>query len=116
MKYIFQIKEDGTVIKVPKSGLDIGLDELQKAVGGYIEVVPSRFTGLVIICDEEGKLKGQGENLLATHLLKARSHDYIVGDAVLLMERGEELLPMSQLRAEMVESFLTSLTNKWIKE
>ena len=37
------------------------LAALQEAVGGYIETV-TLFTDLVIICDEEGKLKGAPYN------------------------------------------------------
>ena len=35
------------------------LEDLQKFVGGYIEVVPTYFTNVVVICDEEGRLKGK---------------------------------------------------------
>lgn len=34
------------------------LENLQKTVGGYIETV-TLFSDLVIICDEEGRLKGK---------------------------------------------------------
>ena len=38
------------------------LENLQKLVGGYIEAVTIR-PGLVILCDEEGRLKGKEENI-----------------------------------------------------
>lgn len=37
------------------------LEDLQKAVGGYIEVW-TVTTDLAILCDEEGKLKGAEDN------------------------------------------------------
>lgn len=37
------------------------LEAFQKAVGGYIEAV-SLIPGVVIICDEEGRLKGSAPN------------------------------------------------------
>ena len=51
------------------------LEDLQKAVGGYIEVW-TVTTDLAILCDEEGKLKGEeynctllGEDFVGTILL-----------------------------------------------
>lgn len=51
------------------------LEDLQKAVGGYIEVFQVS-TDLAILCDEEGKLKGAeynctllGEDFVGTILL-----------------------------------------------
>lgn len=51
------------------------LEDLQKAVGGYIEVYQVS-TDLAILCDEEGKLKGEeynctllGEDFVGTILL-----------------------------------------------
>lgn len=58
------------VVEIPNT-----LEGVQKAVGGYIEVFQVT-TGLVILCDEEGKLKGEeynctllGEDFVGTILL-----------------------------------------------
>lgn len=49
------IKEPG---KKPRStNISDSLQNLQRTVGGYIEVVPIS-TDCVIICDEEGRIKG----------------------------------------------------------
>lgn len=56
------IKEPGKVWDVKL--IPNELEALQDAVGGYIEtytIDPMR--GLVIICDEKGKLKGKPDNL-----------------------------------------------------
>lgn len=37
------------------------LENLQRTVGGYIEIVTLQ-RGLVVICDEEGRLKGKPHN------------------------------------------------------
>ena len=64
---------------------------LQNAVGGPIEVLPLR-SNLVMVIDEEGKLKNKQKNYLATKMLKEfypNTLDYIVGNA-LLVETTEE--------------------------
>ena len=63
------------------------LQEMQKFVGGYIEVVYLNKESMMII-DEEGKLKDKPVNKEATDL--AHKHeaifntDYIAGDAMVL--------------------------------
>ena len=59
------IKTDGTVTTVePRNGKSFCLEELQHAVGGYIEAVylPD---GKVMIVNEEGKLDGLPQNIAA---------------------------------------------------
>jgi hypothetical protein len=63
------------------------LDELQEAVGGYIEYVPCTGPLGFMYCNEEGKLKGLPANIHATNLIEF--DDIIVGDVV-LMEHGDE--------------------------
>jgi hypothetical protein len=62
------------------------LEELQKLVGGYINVVESLDGEADIVLDEEGKLKGKEVNESATKLWlgddKADWFDVLVGDVV----------------------------------
>lgn len=62
------------------------LEELQKLVGGYINVVESLDGEADIVLDEEGKLKGKEVNESATTLWlgddKADWFDVLVGDVV----------------------------------
>lgn len=51
------------------------LKSLQQAVGGYIETLPSWFEDVVLICNEEGKLKRMEPN-------RAIGGDIIVGPIV----------------------------------
>jgi hypothetical protein len=78
------IKSSGEVIETkPNNGTDFSLEELQAIVGGYIEVVSLR-DGRLIVCDEEGKLKGKDFNTRATYILQAAmpTHDFVVGDVL----------------------------------
>lgn len=65
------------------------LEELQKAVDGYIEMVTLN-DGRVMIINEEGKLKGLELNPVATEMF-APGYDVIVGNAIVM--KREELEP-----------------------
>ena len=52
----FKANGDWSVIEIPNT-----LEALQEAVGGYIEVVHI-FSEIVLICDEEGRIKGKSIN------------------------------------------------------
>jgi len=80
------IKSSGEVIETqPNNGTDFSIEELQAIVGGYIEVVSLR-DGRLIVCDEQGKLKGKDFNTRATYILQTAfafpTHDFIVGDVL----------------------------------
>lgn len=61
------------------------LENLQRTVGGYIEPVQLR-DDVVILCDEEGKLKNWDPNIPNPH----NKHDVLVGTIVVLGVDGEE--------------------------
>jgi hypothetical protein len=86
----------------PKNGSHFQLEELQEIVGGYIEIVhpgsfdmrgildldePTRFSGKLLVINEEGKNKGLPLNIRAT-VIWGNPNDYIVGD-VLFCDEGE---------------------------
>ena len=65
------------------------LKELQKMVGGYIEIV-HLANGDQMIIDEEGKLKEKPVNMEATELwLGDVPADFIVGTAVVLSGKAK---------------------------
>lgn len=70
------------------------LEELQAAVGGYIEVLHIRYGDAPghMVLDEEGKLKGKDCNMAATIIALETSgiarSDFIVGDVVILTGRA----------------------------
>ena len=76
-------KTDGTILEVvPANGTDFQLDELQKMVGGYIEIIPAG-EGKIMVLDDEGKLKGKPVNDAATMIfMQAGYYDIIAGDAL----------------------------------
>lgn len=61
------------------------LENLQRTVGGYIEAVEIG-PGIVIICDEESKIKGKPFNMAVPN----NPNDFFSGDIVVLGVRGEE--------------------------
>jgi len=70
-----------------KNKLDIS--ELQKLVGGYVEVInlPNNKTNL--ICNEDGKMFGLAKNSVATNMLHenyphTKDVDWVVGDVIIL--------------------------------
>lgn len=93
------IKTDGVVEEIKPERDSFTLYELQKYVGGMVEIVglPS---GRQLVVNEEGKLTGLPENEKATELWKAEypiatyphnNDELIVGD-VLLLEAGSKEL------------------------
>lgn len=66
----------------PKNGSFFSLGEMQKIVGGYIEIAYLGNDTLMIV-NEEGKLMGLPINSEATILYQQRvTHDVIVGDVL----------------------------------
>jgi hypothetical protein len=77
-------KADGTIIETaPANGTDFQLEELQKIVGGYIEIV-SLLDNEIMVINEEGKLTDLPVNENATELYNEVDgfYDYIVGDVL----------------------------------
>lgn len=84
------IKTDGTEnIVQPKNGRDFKLEEAQKYVDGYVEVVNLR-NGTILIVNEEGKFT-KGPNRKATEIALEHNaifpFDYIAGDVLLCNEK-----------------------------
>jgi hypothetical protein len=74
------IKTDGTVVEVkPSKGKHFNLQELQKFVGGYIELVYLPNNRIMVV-NEEGKVDGLPVNERATNMITF--DDVIVGDVL----------------------------------
>lgn len=65
------------------------LEELQEAVGGHIQIVQGRVSEMLMVIDDEGKLKGKPINRRAT-ILYAPEYDFIVGDAIIGTSYNED--------------------------
>ena len=81
------LKMDGTIQEVKNDNDHVTLQELYKAIDTNIVEPVYLSSEMMLIVDEEGKLKGRGINRLATdEMVKAIPgvFDHIVGDAVLI--------------------------------
>lgn len=81
------------VIDVPNE-----LRPLQKLVGGYIEVV-HLGDDFLMICNEEGKLKGLEPNIF---LLRGTDVEDVVGPIIILNDAGEEFGELTEAEANLV--------------
>lgn len=64
------------------TNISVTLENLQKTVEGYIETIPA-INGAVIICNEEGKLKGLEPNMWYFH-------DMLRGTIIVIGTEGED--------------------------
>ena len=71
------------------TNISLRLENLQRIVGGYIEVIDLEriHPGLIVICDEEGKCKDYPFNM--PHPLWPNA-DWLAGDIIVLGVDGEE--------------------------
>lgn len=72
------------------TNMSLSLKNLQNVVGGYIEALFCGYYNgqpVLMICDEEGKLKGSELNFWWVGVANV---DMIVGDVVFLKQDGEE--------------------------
>lgn len=74
------------------------LESLQNRVGGYIETV-SVFRDIVMICNEEGKLKRMAPNFLY-------GFDMIVGPVVFAGVERDKLVSLKPEQIEMVKELI----------
>lgn len=84
------LRVNGQVEEIePENGMDFTLEEAQKIVGGWVELLriagplpqydlPEK--GLVMLVNEEGRLDGLPPNEQATMIFQ---RDFIVGDALI---------------------------------
>lgn len=111
-RYAIILTADGRVILkhcYPTDGLE--LKTLQRIVQGPIETVPAvldkSWAGeddvdeILLIVNEEGKLNGMPVNHNATDMMQA-IYDTIVGNAVLMAARGEEIVGLTRKAAENI--------------
>jgi hypothetical protein len=73
------------------------LSELQRIVGGHIEIV-QLTQKIVVICDDEGKLKGYEPNL-------KYGLDTLVGTVIFAGVEGEEIKSLNDEQLVLVANF-----------
>ena len=84
------VKEVGKKAEVREIANELA--DLQKIVGGYIEVVRVD-ADVLMICDEEGKLKGKPYNF-------DLGRDIIVGDVLFVQSYSEDFTDLNEANVE----------------
>lgn len=83
------------------------LHAFQEAVDGYIQVMETNYENTVIICNEEGKIKGlQMNRILITEF---GMYDVIVGNMVVVGVDGEEFCDINPMAATYFSEKLSGL-------
>ncbi len=99
------VKDPGKAPEIVE--VDNSLKGLQELIGGYIEVVTKIPGQLVMLVDEEGKMKSLPVNFMDSQL-----DDFIVGRAVFLGEAGEEFTDVPEdIAQNMIETM--PVYNPW---
>lgn len=66
---------------------DLTLENMQEAVGGFIQIITSYDGKTCFVCNEDGKQEGLQKNDEATRLAHECGalwvHDYLVGDVIM---------------------------------
>lgn len=86
--------------KVQVREIEGTLEEMQEIVGGYIETVLfEELPGLLIVCNEEGKLLGLEDNFY-------NFNDIICGTAFVCKTEGEEFVGLTDEELKQVKDLL----------
>jgi len=81
------IRVSGEVSDVtPANGKHFSLAEMQRFVGGYIEIIPAQDPLFSLVINEEGKLNGLPRNETATSMTRGvvMPGDFVVGDVLII--------------------------------
>lgn len=111
-RYGIVIRPEGrTILLRCDDGNQMRLETMRNIVGGYIECAPSALDKtwarepveqIVLVINEEGKLKGLPVNVSATEVFAGAGMDEIAGTAILLAVRGDELIGFTKPAAETI--------------
>ena len=81
------IKTNGVETNLtPQNKTDFQLTELQKIVGGLIEIVKTK-DGRTMVINEEGKINDLPINQKASELYQYNEFDFIAGDVLICNEK-----------------------------
>lgn len=98
--YVIRIKTTGEIETVEIDSDNL-LSELQRLVGGYIQICPMNPNGMLskaqaLVVNEEGKLNSMAYNAAATQIY-GNPNDHIVGDAIIVKVIPDDIAPFRQL-------------------
>lgn len=84
------------------------LHALQRLVGGYIQVIPYNApeNGILVICDEEGKLKKKKPNRVV--VVKNHIVDCICGDFLLVGKGEEEFIDLTPEQLKYIDRTISA--------
>lgn len=117
-----QLRATGGV-EVVEIGEKPALSRLQELCGGYIETVPHNIPvsdpimmlgdpvsgPIVMLCDEEGKLKNKPINFIASAIMQVYPYDFCVGDALILGVDGEDFAGLTEDQVTVVKQIVAML-------
>ena len=83
-----------------KTGRVLDLDDLQQAVGGYIETVSGPLYPLIGIVNEEGRLRGLADNPIGS--MAIRYPELLCGNVVIAFAEGENIVGFSEKDADEI--------------
>lgn len=78
-------------------------------MGGYIEGVALDLPvsdPIVMLCDEEGKIKDKPVNNIASAIMAAYPCDYCVGDALILAMDGDDLAGLTESQTTVLKAIV----------
>ena len=78
------------------------ISEIQKEIGGYFEVVEPFEDPVVILCDEDGKIKGKMPNRVLRDE-RGKVYDILVGDFIIAGLLHDEFVWLTD---ELIEKYL----------
>lgn len=99
MKVVVKKVNQNPTVENIRDDIAGGLQDLQRIVDGYIQAI--EYNGVLLICNEEGKLKGLSPNLFA-------GRDMIVGNVVFVGKNGDEFVSLSDAQTNMLLNKFTS--------
>ena len=79
---IYKISND----YIGEAEIENTLEEMQVAIGGYIEIV-RLFENYILVCNEEGKIKQKEPTLM---LMFPNGEEFIAGTCFICKDNGEE--------------------------
>lgn len=83
------------------------LEGMQRAVDGYIETLSLPYLDLVIVMDEEARIKGKERNIIIPRMmLQSIIPVGIVGDLFVCVAEGDELRGLNDAEMEAAKSIL----------
>ena len=103
-KYLITVHSDGAILANEYlDNEEFELEDLQGFVGGYIETVPTCFgDDVIMLVNEEGKLKELPYNEIASEIQHFTRADLLFGDAVLVRVVGEDFDGFDEERKEFI--------------